>query len=76
MLPRVKKYCDGCRALAGTPTKPGCNLGFKVRWVERLYHTRNFSQTQIRDAVPQERCPKPRTWKEYQRLKGLKESSD
>ena len=61
----MKKTCDGCRALYISwrhigLTRSYCNLGYKQKEIYKI--------GLFKDAIPLENCPKPRTWKEYDKL--------
>jgi hypothetical protein len=51
------KTCNGCRALYGINLNQMCNLGYKLR-IEEVRR----SWGKLQQAVPDEKCPKPKTW--------------
>lgn len=63
----MKKSCYGCKALQ---TVHGgfsswwysCRLGYKIR-EDEIRHP-DYKETR---PVPTEKCPKPRTWKEFEK---------
>lgn len=50
---RLKKNCNGCRAIDGTK----CDIGYKT---ENIYY-----KSILLGCKPIEPCPKPKTYKEY-----------
>lgn len=51
----MKKTCFGCRALDWNGQHKRCDLGYRQTWK----HPIKFLQ---REPVPNEQCPKPRTY--------------
>ena len=62
----MKKTCNGCKAEIRINKILRCELGYKVKHIKfRGVYT---------GIIPDEECPKPRTWNEYyHQLKLLKQ---
>jgi hypothetical protein len=64
----MKKSCNGCRALQQNYDSAGvvsfsCRLGYDIR-----EDTIRHFWGKVYLPVPTEKCPKPRTWREYDNL--------
>ena len=57
---RVKKSCDGCRAIGRSDR---CNLGYKTKIL--YIPIKAFGDRELKRMVPLEPCPKPRTYDGY-----------
>ena len=61
----MKKNCNGCRAF---DRNGRCELGYKVQVLSKNTSVGYILERQI----PLEECPKPKTYDELFRIKGLK----
>ncbi len=61
---KVKKYCDGCRAYEGGTS--GCSLSYDTGWERK--DSKLFKGHTVLLQYPVNKCPKPKTYKEFSRL--------
>lgn len=70
----MKRNCKGCRALK-YHIGPYCELGYKTKYVsEKIGGFEGNKDYYVERLIPQEECPKPKTYAEYFRLLKIKRS--